>query len=53
MKQGERFKMRISEEEKEILESEGIKTFVTNKITGLHDQSGGIIINENNGGQQK
>ena len=27
----------ISEEEKEILESEGFKFFVTNKITELHD----------------
>ena len=37
MKQGERFKLKISEEEKEILESEGVKIFVTNKITELHD----------------
>ena len=37
MKKGERFKLKISEEEKEILESEGVKTFVTNKITELHD----------------
>ena len=50
MKKDQRIKIKISEEEKEILESEGIKTFVTNKITELHDQSGGIIINENNGG---
>ena len=37
MKKGERFKLKISEEEKEILESEGVKIFVTNKITELHD----------------
>ena len=37
MKQGNRIKLKISEEEKEILESEGFKTFVTNKITELHD----------------
>ena len=37
MKGDERFKIKISEEEKEILESEGFKFFVTNKITELHD----------------
>ena len=37
MKQDERIKLKISEEEKDILESEGVKIFVTNKITELHD----------------
>ncbi|MGO3419111.1 MAG: hypothetical protein ACTILV_01990 [Lactococcus cremoris] len=37
MKQGERFKIRISEEEKQILESEGFKFFATNKIIEIHE----------------
>ena len=37
IKDGNRIKLEISEEEKEILESEGFKTFVTNKIKELHD----------------
>ena len=37
MKGDERIKIKISEEEKEILESEGFKFFVTRKITELHD----------------
>ena len=37
MKKDERIKIKISEEEKDILESEGVKIFVTNKITELHD----------------
>ena len=37
MKQGERFKIRISEEEKQILESEGFEFFATNKIIEIHE----------------
>lgn len=37
MKQGERFKIRISEEEKQILESEGVEFFATNKIIEIHE----------------
>ena len=37
MKGDERVKIKILEEEKEILESEGFKFFITNKITELHD----------------
>ena len=37
MKQGNRVKLKISEEEKEILESEGFKFFKTTKIIELHD----------------
>ena len=37
MKQGNRINLKISEEEKEILESEGFKFFKTTKITELHD----------------